>query len=89
MEGARAVLVSPFSVTFPRPWDSDSFHEGLHRDQSGLAKFSNGDVGYPRVLSKLCEISINTIALIAPRFFSQGMMFVACPSLHIHTYIHI
>ncbi len=72
MEGPRVVLVDRFSATYPRPWDSESFYEGLNRTHSDLVKFSAGDIDYQRVLSVLRDITSKAAGLIKLRFLSQG-----------------
>ena len=72
MLGPRAVLVDRFSATYPRPWDSETFFEGLNRTHSDLVKFSPGDIDYQRVLSVLGDITSKAAALITSRFLFQG-----------------
>lgn len=70
--GPRALLVDRFSATYPRPWDTESFHEGFSRTHSDLVKFTPEDIDYLRVLSVLREITLKAAPLIVSRFLSQG-----------------
>ena len=72
MAGPRAVLVDRFSATYPRQWDSESFHEGFNRTHSDLVKFSVGDVDYLRVLSVLQDFTSKATASIVSHLVNQG-----------------
>ena len=81
MEGPRVVLVDRFSATYPRPWDSESFCEGLNRTHSDLVKFSAGDIDCQRVFAPLRDITSKATALIKLRFLSQGTTQSPLPTL--------
>lgn len=52
--GPRALLVSPFSATCGRPWETvDEYIISLNEDHSTMLKFSEND---RRDYSKVCDV---------------------------------
>lgn len=72
MAGPKKVLVSQFSATRPRLWESEHYEESLNRTHSDLVKFSPNDVDYERVRHKLLEITSEASATLTSRYLSQG-----------------
>ena len=72
MTGPRKVLVSQFSATRPRLWESEGYDESLNRTHSDLVKFSSNDVDYERVHHRLREITSEVTATLTSRYLSQG-----------------
>ncbi len=72
MAGEQRLLVSPFSAKYPRPWEPELHAEGFNRTHSDLVKFSDGEVDYERVRSRINEITSKAKTILISRYLSHG-----------------
>lgn len=81
MAGPKKVLVSQFSATRPRLWESGSCDESLDRTHSDLVKFSSNDVDYGRVHDRLRTITSEATRTITSRYRNQGTQRILSPDI--------
>ena len=73
MAGPEKFMVSRFSATRPRLWESEACDEGLDRTHSDLVKFTVNDVDYEIVLKRLREVTSKATATLTSRYLSHGV----------------